>query len=373
MPATLISHANAFPVRTLIVGPTGATGGVGTGPTGATGVTGSAGADGPTGLQGAQGFTGPSGGPTGPTGNTGNTGPAGVASSTGATGATGSTGGVGIGVTGPTGNTGSTGVTGPQGGLGFTGPTGVTGPSSGPTGPTGNTGPTGATGNTGPTGRTGPTGTAGTNGVTGPTGAGSGGGTELLYSGRVAPVLGNFSIVNGGAAPNDLQANSVADGFVLSVLSPGAADNFLQFIKNVPAGTSWTVDFGITFDAPFLNFLCGGCILKDSVSGKFYFMGFGHPAVPTFIGKYVGPATFSSTFYSDGETSRTRWFRIVFDNVNYSFYSSYDGQNWFLLNQEAKLTFLPAVADKIGFTIDANRQSAPFPTVYMRCWHYSEH
>lgn len=373
MPATSISHANAFPVRTLIVGPTGATGGVGTGPTGATGVTGASGANGPTGLQGAQGFTGPAGGPTGPTGNTGNTGPAGIASSTGATGATGATGGVGIGTTGPTGNTGPTGVTGSQGGLGFTGPTGVTGPSAGPTGPTGNTGPTGSTGPTGPTGRTGPTGTAGTNGVTGPTGPGSGGGSaELLYSGRVAPVLGNFAIFNGGVAPADLQVATVSDGILLTC-TPSVIQDTLNrmLLKSVPVGTSWSVEFGITVEGAYRNYYQGGVVLYDSVSGKNYQIN-GQPQTPLFVGRFNSPTTFSANLYADGFQWRTTWFRIRFDNTNYYFDQSHNGRDWFILNQEAKLAFLPNVADKIGVLVDPNLQSGPFFPMSMLFWHYKE-
>jgi len=328
------------------------------GPTGPTGVTGNAGSTGPQ-------VTGPTGatGPIGPFGSQGNTGPAGTAANTGATGYTGPSG-----PAGPAGGQGPAGPTGWTGYTGFTGVTGYTG-TPGQASNTGGTGPTGPTGVTGPLGNTGPQGSAVNTGATGPTGSGAGGG---WWGTLVSPNNTGWTGMNSGTGTTD------AFGGLSILLSEasGGSDNARGLIQGITGGATggvWQYDVGIVVPTPLVNFLGGGLILYDSVSGRLYTFG------PHFQGGNISVQEWGS-FTSVAQANASSvdieggivFLRVKNDGTNYIFSYSYDNVNYAQLWHVGITTYLTDTARYIGFGGDFNNSAMDTSVWAIRCIHFKQ-
>jgi hypothetical protein len=177
------------------------------------------------------------------------------------------------------------------------------------------------------------------------------------------PTDGAFSWVNQGTATIDVLPDSI------TITSPADTNNNMRMrVKNVLTAP-YTATAYLECALMDKNYLAYGMCLRDGSGNIIRHTVYGGTGYMCQVAKMTSPTVFVSVYIDTIPVKRlVRWFRIVDDGTNRSFWISEDGAHWMSMYSGSRTDFLTAT--QIGFFCEGNNNATPnYPVIVtLRSW-----
>jgi hypothetical protein len=175
----------------------------------------------------------------------------------------------------------------------------------------------------------------------------------------ILPVLADYAWLNQGASV----VTDVRGSLDMTIPQVGGL-NLRVLVKTAPA-TPWTVEAWIAGTGLGINFVTHGMCFRQTSDGRL--VSLAQRLNQLNMIKYNSPTSGNLTYATFGTNTMIVGFRLADDGVDRISLTSADGVNWIELHSVARLDWLTAGADQVGFYADGESPTIA-PALRLLSW-----